>query len=223
MMTRYLALDIETANLDMESEGLQFGNPDGWQTSCVCLYDFWIDEGVENGVPIYYVEDPEKVVSVDDNLKYYNLRGLSELSSDLERFFKQGYTLVSKNGLGFDMPILMKSFEKGGADCYDILRKYELDKRHIDICYLLRQQYGFRFSLQNLVKGLYGDSDSKTMSASKAPELWAEKEYRLVLDYCMHDCVLTGKVFVEAPLRSFTATGRKNGRSQTMIISPSWT
>ena len=26
-MSRYIALDIETANLDMEAEGLEFGNP----------------------------------------------------------------------------------------------------------------------------------------------------------------------------------------------------
>ena len=32
-MSRYIALDIETLNLDMEAEGLQFGDPTGWSRS----------------------------------------------------------------------------------------------------------------------------------------------------------------------------------------------
>ena len=48
-MSRYIALDIETANLDMEAEGLEFGNPKGWKTSCVCLYAFWIDDRGRDG------------------------------------------------------------------------------------------------------------------------------------------------------------------------------
>ena len=88
---------------------------------------------------------------------------------------------------------------------------------------MLRNQYGFRFSLASLVSGLYGDTDAKTMAAAAAPIQWAEKQYQTVLDYCMHDSILTAKVFVEAPTRSFEATGKKNGRSQVMMITPSWT
>ena len=36
---KVIALDIETKNLDMESEGLDFGNPNGWETSCVSIWD----------------------------------------------------------------------------------------------------------------------------------------------------------------------------------------
>lgn len=221
-MSKYLVLDIETANLDMEAEGLQFGNPKGWRTSCICIYDFWLDEGVSNGVGIYYVADPELILKHSPELRGYNLRPITQFSSDLLNWFKKDYTLVTKNGLGFDLPILMKSIEDGGSESEDILNRYELTGRHIDICHLLKKQYGYRFSLSTLVKGLYGDSDSKTLAASEAPMLWAEKQFDIVLDYCMHDCVLTAKVFVDAPHRSFEAQGRKNGKPQTMMISPSW-
>ena len=60
-MSHYIALDIETANLDMEAEGLQFGNPKGWKTSCVCIYDFWIDEGVEQGMGYFYADDVDRL------------------------------------------------------------------------------------------------------------------------------------------------------------------
>ena len=43
-MRKCLVLDIETANLDMESEGLAFDNPKGWTTSCVGIYDIWEGE-----------------------------------------------------------------------------------------------------------------------------------------------------------------------------------
>ena len=37
MMTDFtaVALDIETANLDMDAEGLAFDDPQGWRISCV--------------------------------------------------------------------------------------------------------------------------------------------------------------------------------------------
>ena len=222
-MSRYISLDIETLNLDMEAEGLQFGDPTGWRTSCVCIYDFWIDEGVDSGMGIYYVSDPDHVVEIDSELVGYAIRPLDTLESDLKTYHKQGYTLVTKNGLGFDLPILNKHIDDGGANCSDILQIFEEEGLHIDICHLLRQQYGFRFSLASLVAGIYGETDGKTMAAADAPKQWAEKQYGLVLDYCMHDCVLTAKVFVDAPSRSFEAKGNRGGRSQTMMISPSWT
>lgn len=222
-MSRYIALDIETANLDMEAEGLEFGNPKGWKTSCVCLYDFWIDEGVEMGTGYYYVSDPADIITVDPQLAGYAIRPLESLHLDLTNYFKQDYTLVTKNGLGFDLPILAKHINDGGANCDTIIGDYNNSDRHLDICQLLRNQYGFRFSLASLVSGLYGDTDAKTMAAAAAPIQWAEKQYQTVLDYCMHDSILTAKVFVEAPTRSFEATGKKNGRSQVMMITPSWT
>ena len=36
---RIIALDIETANLDMEAEGLKFDDPTGWKTAVVCIHN----------------------------------------------------------------------------------------------------------------------------------------------------------------------------------------
>ena len=35
---KVIALDIETKNLDMKAEGLDFNNPDGWKVSCVSIW-----------------------------------------------------------------------------------------------------------------------------------------------------------------------------------------
>ena len=60
-MRKCLVLDIETANLDMEAEGLSFDNPKGWTTSCVGIYDIW--EGESEGVHYYYVANPDKIMT----------------------------------------------------------------------------------------------------------------------------------------------------------------
>ncbi len=52
---KIIGLDIETLNLDMDSEGLEFDNPQGWKTSCVCIYDHHRD------LTYHYVEDPKLV------------------------------------------------------------------------------------------------------------------------------------------------------------------
>ena len=51
-MRKFLVLDIETSNLDMDVDGLTFDNPKGWRTSCVGIYDIW--EGEERGSSYYY-------------------------------------------------------------------------------------------------------------------------------------------------------------------------
>ena len=207
----------------MEAEGLQFGNSKGWKTSCVCIYDFWIDEGIESGMGYFYVDDVDSVIEIDPSLVGYAIKPLETLENDLRKYHSKGYTLVTKNGLGFDLPILSKHISDGGANCDEIFNTFEESDRHIDICQLLRNQYGFRFSLASLVSGLYGTKESKSMAAAAAPIQWAEKQYQTVLDYCMHDSVLTAKVFVDAPTRSFEAIGKRNGQSKVMMISPSWT
>ena len=217
-MRKCLVLDIETANLDMEAEGLAFDNPEGWNTSCVGIYDIW--EGESEGVHYYYVANPDKIMTPE--LEEYNLGSMESLASTLEECYKRGYYIVTKNGKGFDLPILRKPLEKGGAGLEDIINKYETDNRHIDICQLLRDQYGYRFSLQNLVKGLYGEQESKTMDAAHAPKAWANGDHQEVLDYCMHDCVLTAKVFFDAPKNSFEAVGFNGQRRKKHQIKVNW-
>jgi len=217
-MRKCLVLDIETANLDMESEGLAFDNPKGWTTSCVGIYDIW--EGESEGIHYYYVPDPHAIM--DKDLKEYNIRNIDTLVETLKQCYQSGYYIVTKNGKGFDLPILSKTLEKGGAGLQDIVNKYETADRHIDICYLLREQYGYRFSLQNLVIGLYGKQESKTMDAAHAPKAWADGKYQEVLDYCMHDCVLTAKVFFDAPHQTFECVGYNGKRSKKHQIKVNW-
>jgi len=226
---KVIGLDIETLNLDMDSEGLSFDNPEGWKTSCVCIYDHHRD------LTYQYVEDPTLVKDIsEDDLIY----GWDFLAWDLEEWYYQGYTLITKNGNLFDLPIIMKTIEDGGCGVETALRyfldaprtketKYgekELPPKHIDICEYLREaSEGYRFSLQNLIQGCLGESESKLMDAADAPKTWAEGDHRTVLEYCASDAKYTADIFFfgrrEGRIRGI---GKKDGEEKLQTVKVMW-
>ena len=86
---KVISLDIETMNLDLRMENIRFGNPFGWKTSCVCIYDGSEERGY------YYVLDKNKIIQglegVMDNHPVKNqiiesLYNFSEMESHLMDF-----------------------------------------------------------------------------------------------------------------------------------------
>ena len=57
---------------------------------------------------------------------------------------------------------------------------------------------GHRFHLQDLLHATLGSDISKTMDAANAPIAWKEGKFTEVIDYCLADCHLTGKMFSAA-------------------------
>jgi DNA polymerase elongation subunit (family B) len=194
---KIIALDIETSNLDLKSNNIFFNNPKGWEISCVCVYNSYEDK-------LYsFVKNPKLIKSNYQHLikNPFNEEILDEfhnfemLKVFLEKWFIQGYTLLTHNGMSFDMPILCKKINKGGGDVKDIYRKYTDSGRHIDTCNYLLKHTGFRFNLQNLINGVLGPQYNKLMKASFAPKEWANGNYLQVLLYCIGDVVYTYKVY----------------------------
>lgn len=176
---KIIALDIETTNLDMKAEGLSFDDPKGWTTGCVVVYDVW------NDVPHYFA---------DVEIPQHQSEPLSELGECLEQYADDGYILLTQNGTLFDLPILAKDLQDGGAG---ITTQIE-NMVHIDPTQLLMRDTGKRYSLQKLVKGVLGDSASKSMAAALAPVEWAKGHYAEVILYCEQDCRLTAAYFMQA-------------------------
>jgi hypothetical protein len=191
MTEKIIALDIETANLDMKQEGLEFSNPKGWRTACVCVYDSVTQE------EHFYVEDEYVLTVLNDGLKTRfrkRVKNIYFLSQDLERWFESGYTLLTHNGTNFDVPILRKSIDEGGGSCERVFGK---SFPHIDMSHSLYQMTTFRYKLQHLVKGMLGEERSKLMDAALAPVEWNKGNYHSVLEYCIMDCILNLEVFTE--------------------------
>ena len=110
MDMRIISLDIETANLDMKAEGLSFDNPKGWRTSVVCLHD-----GVLNITHTYVHPDEYEEVKKTHDESLGRLYPFDVLEYHLRRKRNEGYTLLTHNGLKFDLPIISKSIKDGGV------------------------------------------------------------------------------------------------------------
>jgi len=182
-MAKIISLDIETLNLSMADEGLDFNNPVGWSISCVGVYDAHNDE------KYMYVANPKEMLKSYDFVMY----SLEELRIHLEEWFDDGYSLLTHNGTNFDLPILSKPIADGGGSCESLWD----NSTHYDLSNSLLKLTGKRYKLQHLVKGMLGEDKSKLMEAKFAPVEWDNGNYISVMEYCISDCILTHEVFTE--------------------------
>ena len=203
---KIIALDIETTNLDMKAEGLSFNEPRGWTTGCVVVYDAW------NDLPHYFAD-----VEIPQHQIEHFCFPLSQLGECLEEYANDGYILLTQNGTLFDLPILAKDLRDGGAG---ITTQIE-NMVHIDPTQLLMRDTGKRYSLQKLVKGVLGDSASKSMAAALAPVEWAKGHYAEVILYCEQDCRLTAAYFMQAFLDDSIEVTHTTGESVSVeVLNP---
>ncbi len=180
-----IALDIETANTSMS--GLDFNDPVGWQVSCIGIYD-----GVQDTAYLYVANTAEVMQDLGADPSMI-VQPISNLCADLEQWFKQGFSMITHNGAGFDLPILAKPVQEGGAGCAAVLNDFEQGSVHIDTCRWLFQRSGHRVHLADLSRSILGTSPAseKLMPAAEAPQAWAQHRYAQVAKYCIQDCVLT--------------------------------
>ena len=158
MDIRTISLDIETANLDMRAEGLTFDNPKGWKTAVVCVHD-----GVHNRTSIYVHPDKYDEVTRICGGKLGIVYPFDILEYHLRSKRNEGYTLLTHNGLGFDLPIISKSIEDGGVGgCASLLEKWPKNQM-MDTCAVLSKATGEKttrtFSLCKFSKSFSKTSD----------------------------------------------------------------
>jgi hypothetical protein len=212
-----VVLDIETANLDMDAEGLSFGNPDGWVVSCVGVHL------MGTGQDYVYVRDYGPVMAqVLPTEPSYRVFPLAMLAMHMNGWLMRSIPLITHNGEGFDLPILAKSLPDGGAGCAKAVSGYADSGLHIDTCARLLSHTGLRIHLSDLCSTLLGSdpSDGKLMPAAEAPIAWSQGRYRQVIDYCIQDCVLTGRVWAAArSSEPFEVVGHKPGQKRKHRVS----
>ena len=227
---KIIGLDIETMNLDMDEDNLDFDNPEGWKVSCVCIHDH------HRKLTYQYLLDPLIIDDIKETDLIYDFENF--LAWDLEEWFYQGYTLITKNGTTFDIPIISKSIEDGGCGVSRQIDYFleapkiretrygdkELPPRHIDICQYLRDASGgYRFSLENLIKGCLGESEGKLMPAAEAPRAWADGDFRRVLEYCSGDAEHTTSIYFFGRREGrVLAVGSKEGKSLEQKVKVMW-
>lgn len=102
------------------------------------------------------------------------------LVQTLNRLVRQGYTLLSWNGLGFDFDVLREE----SADDMNFCRDLALG--HIDMMFHFFCGKGFPLGLDVASKGMDLPGKPEGMDGAKAPELWPTDPHK-VMAYCSLD------------------------------------
>jgi len=106
---------------------------------------------------------------------------------------KDGYRIVTVNGLGFDFDILAEECQDDSAA--ETCRQLALG--HTDIGFAMFCQKGFMVGLSAMAKGLGVAGKTEGMSGALAPSMWAEsrESQEKVLEYVQQDVRATANIY----------------------------
>jgi hypothetical protein len=202
MKRKYLAFDIETAKLLPENE------PD-WK-SCrplgiACAATLLADS---DELTLWYGE-------VDRPADRMSQEEAGKLVEYLTAQVKNGYTLVTWNGVGFDLDILAEESGMLG-EC----RKLAVE--HVDMMFHLICHLGFGVSLDNAAKGMSIAGKLEGVSGALAPELWAEGRREEVLDYVSQDVRITAELATACEDWGSFRWITQKGKARTMALPEGW-
>jgi hypothetical protein len=169
MARKFLAFDIETAK-DVPGEGFNWKPHRPLGISCAATLasdsdrpQLWYG-GAPNGSPMAQMSRAETL----------------DLVRHLADRVAQGYTIVTWNGLAFDLDILAE--ESGlSAECK------KLALAQVDMMFHLFCVKGFPVGLDYAARGSGVKGKPAEMSGINAPQLWQRGEYQVVLDYVGQD------------------------------------
>jgi hypothetical protein len=172
-MRRFLAFDIETAKLLPENvDDLLAHRPLGIACAAAIANDLpqplvWLGRD-ESGRPSGRMTNQEA----------------AQLVADLTGLSSQGYTLLTWNGLGFDLDILAEESGERKACA-------ALAAGHVDMLFHVVCSLGHRISLQKAAEGMRLSGKKAGVSGAAAPAMWAAGRHEEVLEYCKQDACLT--------------------------------
>lgn len=198
MTYKWLSFDIETAKITEDGNNLEAERPLG---ICCWALAWETHLGVEiqtgHGLAANYTPTPR--------LGKYECQALVKKLRQLTLY--EGYTLLTHNGVGFDLDILA---EESGmhAECV------ELAMNSVDMMLQFHCTKGFPIGLDAIAKGMGLSGKTEGMSGSLAPVLWANGECVKVLEYVGQDVRSTLEVALRVEqigeLRWIAKSGRLN-------------
>jgi hypothetical protein len=204
MSRNYLAFDIETAKIPEEGKSLQEARPLG----ICCWATAWMEDGeikVEtgHGNPS---GSPSPMMSVEECVDLVDL--LKELH------FLFDYTILTHNGVGFDLDILA---EESG------MRKEcaELAMNSVDTMFHFFCLQGYPVGLDAISKGMGLKGKTEGMHGGLAPVMWAEGKFEEVLAYVTQDVISTLEVALAVEKEKRVKWISKRGKLNIVHI-PRW-
>ena len=176
---KFVAFDLETATEVPEGVDLRTFRP--MQISCAATITengrlrLWASESTPGGTyaPFMSQEDLDRMLTY------------------LVEAWKDGYDIVTWNGMGFDFPVLADEIPNRRDTCRD------LAMTHIDPAFQMLCEKGYMCGLDAAAQGQCVVSKMHEVGGAKAPAMWKQgPEYQeLVLQYVAQDVRVTAAVY----------------------------
>jgi hypothetical protein len=204
MAHQYLAFDIETAK-DVPGDDFNWRPHRPLGISCAATLASSIDQPL-----LWYGKTrdglPEKRMSREDARRL--VQHLSKMAAD-------GYRILTWNGLGFDFDILAE--ESGAAaSCR------ECALGHVDMMFHVFCSLGYPVALDKAAQGMGLPGKPPGMSGFKAPKLWAQGQFKEVLEYVAQDVRSTMQIAQTCEQRRRFEWITRKGTKSSMILTNGW-
>lgn len=204
MKRKYLAFDIETAKvLPANDHDWRAHRPLG--IACAATF---LSDAPE---PLVWYGGTNRRRPADR----MNRIDLSALVNYLVRQTKNGYTIPTWNGVGFDLDVVA---EESGMfpECRQMARN------HVDMMFHLLCLLGYGVSLASAAKGMDLPAGKQGMTGASAPRAWAEGEREEVLDYVTRDVRITMELVRSSEARGFLCWIARSGRKRQIVLPKGW-
>lgn len=204
MKRKYLAFDIETA---AEVPGPDFNWRPHRPLGITCAAALPCDE--DKAIIWHGKTDdgtPAERMSADEVVRV--VAQLSDMVAD-------GYTLLTWNGLGFDLDILAEESGMLGP-CR------ELASNHVDMMFHVFCDRGFPVALDKAAQALGIPGKPPGMSGLLAPQIWAQGRHEDVIDYVTQDVRITLQVAETCEQKRRFRWMTRKGTASSMALAGGW-
>ena len=204
MKRKYLAFDLETAK-DVPGPNFNWRAHRPLGISCAAALPCEAKEPViwhgltSDGAPAAQMSKSEA----------------KQLVNQLVEMVSQGYTLLTWNGLGFDLDVLAEESDSR-AEC----RKLATD--HVDMMFHVFCERGFPVALEKAAQALRIPGKFKGMSGILAPNNWAQGRYQEVIDYVGQDVRITLQVAEACESKKSFRWKTQKGSMSSMGLDDGW-
>ena len=199
---KYLAFDIETARITEEASDWRSCRPLGISCAATLLAG-------DNEPVLWHGGDRQ---NPNDQM---NQQEAADLVHYLAAQVGQGYTLLTWNGLGFDLDILAEE-----SNLLPQCRALVTD--HVDMMFHIFCLRGFGVGLDAAARGMDIKGKPEGMTGAKAPVMWAEGKREEVLRYVAQDVRTTLDVALACESVGALRWVSRKGKLRTMKLLEGW-
>ena len=133
----------------------------------------------------------------------------------LNRKASQGYTILTWNGMGFDFDILAEE-----SAAVALCRKCAL--AHVDMMFHVFCSLGYPVALDKAAQGMGLPGKPPGMSGVRAPTLWAQGQFKSVLDYVSQDVHLALQIAEACEARGNLEWITRRGTRGVVPLAGGW-